>query len=425
NHHFISGTERLQEFYIQGNQNGLSRDYNKNGSINAIKNYSNDTLNGLYEVYENAKLDRSYSYEKGLQNGPYKTFYTDGSLKSEGFRINGGTNFEKLGYWQNGTISKREQYIEDALTSYETYNSKGVKESSFDCKNKTGKFTISNNSGATFVTNELVNGELNGKLLEKDKFNNPITETEFINGQRHNTYKEYTPLGTIYRESTFYSGQLNGLDKVYDIVGNLRYSNENTFGDESGKLTRFYHNKSKMQECNQLNSSIEGDFTYFNQKGEPILIIGYQDNIIKYYIKKNKTGELNEKVDVMDETAEMASCYPNGKTAISIKYVKGNAEGKLTINNELGKPEYEANYTNNLLNGKRVEYYANGNVYKKENFINGDFEGLQEFFKEDGKPWLAAEFKNDELQGNVLIYNEGKLTTTKKYDSNELVEIIK
>ena len=72
-----------------------------------------------------------------------------------------------------------------------------------------------------------------------------------------------------------------------------------------------------------------------------------------------------------------------------------------------------------------MEYYANGNIYKKERFVNGNFEGLQEYFKEDGKPWLTAEYKNDELHGNVLIYNEGKLTTTKKYDSDELVEIIK
>jgi len=425
NHYFPSGIKRLQEFYSQGNQNGLSHDYDRNGLINGIKNYSNDTINGLYEVYEGGKLDRNYSYDSGKQNGPYKTFYPDGSIKSEGFLVNGGTNFEKLEYWQNGIISKKDQYIEDVLTSSEAYNSKGEKENSFDCKNKMGKLTISHNNGTRITINELVNGELNGKSLEKDKFNNPMTESEFINGVRHNTYKNYSPLGTIYRESTYYAGKLNGIDKIYDMVGNLRYSDENTFGDENGKLTRYYHNKMKMQECNQLNGSIEGDYTYFNQKGEPILIIGYQENRIKYYIRKSKTGELNEKVEINNETAEISSSYPNGKTAIQINYVKGNVEGKLIINNELGKPEYVSNNTNNLLNGNRIEYYANGNVYKKEHFNNSNFEGLQEYFKEDGKPWITAEYKNDELHGNVLIYNEGKVIITKKYDSDELVEIIK
>ena len=424
-HHFSSGIKRLQEFYSNKAQNGLSHDYNKNGLTNSIKNFTNDTINGLYEVYQNGKLDRNYSYEKGRQNGPYKTFYADGSLKSEGYLVNGGTNFEKLNYWQNGTLSRRDKYIEDVLISTETYNYKGEKENSFDFTNKKGKFTMSLDNGATTISNELVNGELNGKLVEKDKFNNPITETEYINGARHNTYKDYSPLGTIYRESVFYAGKMNGLDKIYDIVGNLRYSNETTFGDENGKLTRFYHNKKKIQECTQLNGLIEGDCTYYNLKGEPILIIGYQENSIKYYIKKNKTGELNEKVDIIGETAEISSSYPNGKTAIKMQFEKGNLEGKFAINSELGKPEYEIQYQNNLMNGNRIEYYANGNIYKKEKFVNGNFDGLQEYFKEDGKPWLTAEYKNDELHGSVLIYNEGKLTTTKKYDSDELVEIIK
>ena len=425
NHYFPSGIKRLQEFYSQGNQNGQSQDFDRNGLINSIKSYSNDTINGLYEVYENGKLDRNYSYEKGKQNGPYKTFYTDGSLKSEGFLINGGTNFEKLEFWQNGIISKKDKYLADVITSSEIYNSKGEKESSFDCKNKNGKLTFSHNNGTTMTMNELVNGELNGKSLEKDKFNNPMTETEFINGMRQNTFKNYSPLGTLYRESTYYAGKLNGIDKIYDIVGNLRYTDENIFGDGNGKVSRYYHNKMKMQECNQLNGSIEGNYTYFNQKGEPILIIGYQENRIKYYIKKNKTGELNEKIEIIGETATISSSYPNGKIAIQINYVKGNVEGKLLINNELGKPEYESNNSNNLLNGNRIEYYSNGNVYKKEYFKNSDFEGLQEYFKEDGKPWITAEYKNDELHGNVLIYNEGKLVLTKKYDSDELVEIIK
>jgi uncharacterized protein len=425
NHHFASGIKRLQEIYNQGNQNGLSYDYQKNGLINSIKNFTNDTINGLYEVYENEKLDRNYSYEKGKQNGPYKTFYPDGSLKSEGFLINGNTNFEKVSFWQNGTILKKEEYIDDVLSSIKTYNLKGEKENEINYKNQKGKITESYNNALTQINSELVNGILNGKIIVKDKFNNLITETEFVNGARNNSYKNYSPLGTIFRESTYYAGNLNGVDKIYDLVGNLRYTCENTFGDENGKLTRFYHNKVKMQECNQLNGLIEGDHFYYNQKGEPLLIIGYQENRIKYYIRKSKTGELNEKVEINGETAEISSSYPNGKLAINLTFVKGNLEGKYSIYNELGKPEFEVNYTKGLLNGERVEYYGNGNLYKKERFKDNCNEGLQEFFKEDGKPWLTATYKNDDLHGNVLIYSEGKLILTKKYDSDELVEIIK
>jgi antitoxin component YwqK of YwqJK toxin-antitoxin module len=48
---------------------------------------------------------------------------------------------------------------------------------------------------------------------------------------------------------------------------------------------------------------------------------------------------------------------------------------------------------------------------------------LQEYFRENKQPWLTAMFKNDELHGNTIIYEAGKIVLTKKYDSDDLVEI--
>ena len=425
NHKYASGTNRLKEFYSLGKPNGLSQDYDRNGLISSIKNYTNDTLNGLYEVYENGVINRTFSYKKGKQNGPYKTFYPDGSLNFEAYLVDGATNFDKLGYWQNGTISNKDKYIDDVLTFSESCNTKGEKENSFDYKDKTGKFTEISNNGTITKVYALVNGELNGKYVEKDKLNNPTLETEYINGVRYAICKSYSPLGTIQRESNYYSGKLNGTDKIYDLVGNLRLSSSNTFGDDNGNVIRYYHTKGKMIEHKQFNGFIDGESTYFNQKGDAILIIGYQYDIPKYYIKKSKTGNLDARIEIKDETANVSSLYPNGNMAIQLNLVKGNFEGKIAINNELGKTEFEVNYLKNLLNGERIEYYTNGNVYKKERFKNNNFEGLQEYYTEEGKPWLSLEYKNDELHGNTLIYSEGKLIITKKYDSDELVEIIK
>ncbi len=108
-----------------------------------------------------------------------------------------------------------------------------------------------------------------------------------------------------------------------------------------------------------------------------------------------------------------------------MNFVKENIEGKLMIYSKEEKPEFESNYIHNSLNGDRIDYYTNGNIYKKERFKDGSHDGAQEYFKEDGKKWLTAEYKNEELHGNTYIYTNGILTLTKKYDSNELVEIIK
>ncbi|WP_310381541.1 hypothetical protein [Flavobacterium sp.] len=425
NYYYPTGILKIKENHIKGKQNGLNTSYSKNELLTSIINYTNDTINGLYEVYQNGRLSSQYNYVNGDQSGPYKAFYSNGSISNEGNFQNALLNFDTFSYWQNGLISKKESYLNGMLTNSIIYNNKGEKENTIDYKNRTGKFTTNYNNGTILEVAEITNGQLNGKLLIKDKFNTLIMESEFINGVKHNLEKIYSQNGTIQLENNYYSGKLNGSYKVYDLAGNLRLTDEMTFGNENGKTTRFYHNKIKMNEYNQLNGLLEGESNYYNQKGELLLVIGYENNSIKYYIKKSKIGQLTEKIVVIDETAAITSDYPNGKTAIKINFEKGNLEGDFVVNNESGKPEFEAIYVKNLLEGKRTEYYANGNVYKSEQFVKNDFEGIQHYFTSDGKPLLSSEYKNDEIHGNTLIYKEGKLVTTKKYDSDVLVEIIK
>jgi antitoxin component YwqK of YwqJK toxin-antitoxin module len=78
-----------------------------------------------------------------------------------------------------------------------------------------------------------------------------------------------------------------------------------------------------------------------------------------------------------------------------------------------------------ILHGDRIEYYANGKVYKHERLINNNYEGAQEYFQEDGKPILVANYRYDDFHGDFKIYANGVLQKTKKYDSDELVEISK
>ncbi|TRX39780.1 toxin-antitoxin system YwqK family antitoxin [Flavobacterium restrictum] len=425
NYFYASGLPKMTEFYVQGKEQGLDTEYYKNGLVSSIKNYTNDTLNGVYEGYENGILDEVYAYENGKQNGPYHSFYADGTLKTEGFFTNNELNYDKITYRQNGTIARKERYINNFQTALTTYTLKEEIENSIDYKNKTGKFNYTFYNGTISQEYEMVNGKLNEKFTVKDQLNTPIITSEYANGMLTNNYKSFSPLGTLYFETTYYCGRINGKYTQNDLVGNLRLTDENTFGEENGKTIRYYQNKVKMSEYNQLNGVLQGELFYYNQKGEAILAIGYTNNAPIYFTRMSKSGLLDDKIIIDNETADITSNYPNGKVALQMQLVKGNYEGKFSIHSGEGKPEFECVYLNNLLHGERIEYYVTGGIYKKENFIKNNFEGPQEYFKPDGKAWLTANYKNDEFHGNTLIYSEGKLILTKKYDSNELVAIIK
>ncbi|MBE9577049.1 toxin-antitoxin system YwqK family antitoxin [Flavobacterium proteolyticum] len=425
NYYFTNGNLKIKENYINGNQTGLCHAYNNRGQLTSISHYTNDELNGVYEIYDSGILNEVSYYSNGKQNGPYMSYYADGTLKTEGFLEDGDVNHFKSTYRQSGKLSQISKFVEGEIVFTESYDSTGKKEFEFDYKNKSGKFNLSLNNGATSQDFEMINGNYNGKYSSKDKLGNKITESQYINGKLNNNYKYYSPYGTLMFERNYYCGLITGTDTQYDLVGNLRITSEYQLGTEYGKTIRYYHNKSKMFEYNEIDGLTDGEYIYYNQKGEPVLKVNFESSALVSYATLSKTGGFSENVKTPSENAEITSLYPNGKVAMKVTFVKGNINGKLVINSIEGKPEYEANYKNGLFEGERTEYYSNGKVYKKENLKNGDFEGVHTYFKEDGKPWLTANYKNDELQGDFLIYTNGVLSLTKKYDSDELAEIIK
>lgn len=422
---YRNGTLKNKKQYKNNDLQGLSYAYDRSGELQSIINYSNDSISGLYETYENGKIAKEFMYARNDKNGAYKIYYPNGVLKEEGIYYSDDLYNYRFHYWLNGAIKKKEKYAEDELLSVEIFSTSGKKESEFDYRDKTGKFTLNYHNGAEIHSFELVNGKLNGKYTIKDKFNTPIFEGNYVNGVQHGNNKNYSPVGTVIYDNNYYSGYANGMEKSYDLVGIQKYDEENLFGTEYGKSIRYYSNKSKLFEYNRINGDIEGEYKYFNSKGQPILSLGYEYNELKYYIKLNAAGELSERVPIVDETASIESKYPNGKTAMAINFIKGVKDGKYIINNAEGKPEVELTYKMNNMNGERKEYYPNGNIFRIERFVNNNYHGTQEYYKEDGKIWLKSEYKDDELHGNTLIYVNGVLSITKKYDSNELLEIIK
>ncbi len=421
---FPTGQLSMEADYNKGEQEGLSKTYTKQGTLTSVSNYKNDTIQGRSDIFDSRSLRKTYSYSGGELNGPYKTFYSDGKIESKGFYVDGDLFEKRRTYSQSGKLLFEETCYDGFITDVDVYNAKGEKEKTISYS---GSQNISYdlNSGTTKLSYTLKNGTLHGPYVRKDKFGKTIKESEYKNGNLIKTYKEYSPNETLENELPYYNGLVNGVGKTYDFVGNLKLETAYSFGEENGKTTRYYYNKSKMYEYNQLADVTEGDYTYFNQKGEPILIVNYLDGIPQYYMKKSKTGELTDKVAIVNQTATITSNYPNGKIAIQYTINKGNKQGDFIINNDLGKPEYTANYKNDLLENYRVQYYANGKIYSKEHFVQSDYDGMQEYFKDDGKPWVRSDYKNDELHGDTQIYTNGVLTATKKYDSDYLVEIIK
>ncbi|WP_298136459.1 hypothetical protein [Flavobacterium sp.] len=420
-----NGNVRIKESFKDGKINGIQYNYRKNGNTSVICNYINGDLNGLYEYYDDSGLNNSAYYVNDEKNGPSTNYYPNNKIKKEDFYVDGKLNFVSYSYDTNGNLESKTVYNDNNFTDYEVYNSKGEIETKFSFSNKTGNYSIPFHNGITKSNFTLKNGEYDGKFELVDKFNNKITESNYVNGNLHGLYKHYNPNGSIANELVYYNAQQNGFEKYYDLVGNLRLAFTSSFGNDTGITTRYNNDKTKLYEYNEIEDVYQGEYKWYNRKGENIATIYYENDVPLYYLRLDKQGLLTEKVEIVNQTADVVSNYANGKKAFNLKFVKGLLDGKINVFSAEGREEYSSEYKKNLVEGDRIEYYANGKIYKKEHYKNGNYEGLIEYFKEDGKKWITAEYTNDELNGNVLIYENGILILTKKYIQDELVDIIK
>ncbi|NUY80709.1 tetratricopeptide repeat protein [Flavobacterium sp. MAH-1] len=417
---YSNGNLREKEIFDKGAKTGLQHVYERNGRPMSISHYVNDSLSGIYESYRNGKLYQSFSYRKDERNGPSTTYYADGSVSSVSF-YKDGELVKNVEYWQNGQPNSIVTYNEGTTERMESFDLTGKKQNSFDYSNKTGKTTLTFYGGNILHELNLVNGMLQGAYIIKEKSGKPWIVAEYANGDKQNHYKKYGPTGDLYVDLNFHDGVQHGLNRYYDLAGTLRFETDFVFGEETGNSSHYFYNGTKMSTYKQFDENREGETTYYNLKGEPILILGFDYDILKYYIALDPSGKLSQKVPVVKETATIISAYPNKKTAMELTFKKGEFDGKMMIYAIDGKPEFEAIYDNGQLNGIRTAYYANGKIYKKENFVDGREEGLSEYFKEDGKPWLTAISKNDELHGPCKVYANGTIIT-KTYDSDILLE---
>lgn len=126
----IPDTLTIGERDSNGYRQGTHYQYNVNGTINFIRTYKNDTLNGFLgcyspkgfvnseQFYKNGQMDSLWFdyaegnileekgyYKNGLKHGIFLKFYKDGNLKYEGYYQNDTLVGLEIHYYDNKQIS--------------------------------------------------------------------------------------------------------------------------------------------------------------------------------------------------------------------------------------------------------------------------------------------------------------------------------
>lgn len=183
------------------------------------------------------------------------------------------------------------------------------------------------------------------------------------------TYKDDYPIDTFY---------------YYDKNGKLEI--KNFFSDKGTKTNSkfFYPNGKIKAEGNYLNKKKEGTWVYYNPKGIKITEENYKQGL-KEGIEKNWDND--------------------GKNIIQTTNYKNGKKNGSYYQSLYGEGSYTASYTDDVLDGKYVEYYSPKGIKIKGLYQKGLKQDVWQVFTRAGNLCQKLFYKNDTLTSDVIIFS--------------------
>ena len=257
NEYYPDGKIRISAMFRNGIPEGIKREYAADGNVEKAYLYKNGVIIGEGIVKDD-----------GNRNGPWKDFYPDGSVKSEGNYDNGKQVGEWKYYHSNG---KTEQ------------TGKFNKQGKFD-----GTWKWYFDSGQLLKEEHYRNGLKDGMSTEYDETGKVIEEGEFVNGNEDGPWFELTGDNFIrgaYRDGLrtgiWYNFYLNRegakTDSVCYFKGGFIEDNPD------GKHTYYWENGKIKDEGNYVNGRKEGDWYKYNFDGTLFMVISYKQGVETRY----------------------------------------------------------------------------------------------------------------------------------------------
>ncbi|MCF8465151.1 MAG: hypothetical protein K9G41_09935 [Flavobacteriales bacterium] len=371
--------------------------------------------------FENGVVSSEGYMLDGKPEAYWKTFYDDGTLKSEGNRSNheldsiwifygptgivsqsisyqgGKKNGFKKTHFEDGIVQKEEEFSNDVLVgTIKTFYPSGklLEIIPIDTLGK-GKehgygYEFAEDDGRITAVIEYRNGFVAGRerINRKDKFN-----------QKQGLWREFYPNLSTKVEGRYSNDKKNGYFKTYDeesnLVETLKYVDGILIPDpeELAKLDikREYHPNAQVRSVGSYNKGVkEGVHREYTPEGEV--------SAAKIYNKGKIIGE-----GIVDAEGRRQGpwkeFYETGELRSEGKYKDGMREGDWLFYYRDGKEEQRGTYHKGKPDGDWKWTYSNGQTWREEVFYDGLEEGLAIEYNDTGKVVSKGNYLSGEKEG--------------------------
>jgi antitoxin component YwqK of YwqJK toxin-antitoxin module len=264
----------LQENVAELAKLDIKTEYYQNGKPKVIASFKNGVPEGVRREYsKDGKIVAGYFFsdgivvgegiidESGSKDGPWKEYYTNGTLKSEGLYNKGKRTGEWKFYHSNGKLEQTGNYNKDGKED--------------------GRWTWYFSTGSLLREEFYFNGMIDGHSVEYDEFGVIIAEGDYIENNREG--KWVYNYGDHKSEGEYLNDLRNGLWKNYYSDGVLSFQGEFVDDNPNGKHTWYWPNGNKKTEGFYSMGLKEGEWIKYNFEGIPMLNIDYENGLEKKY----------------------------------------------------------------------------------------------------------------------------------------------
>lgn len=369
-----TGPVKMRTPFDKGKENGTSFEYDRNGNIITIWEYTYGILKKQETINRVNK--------NGEKNGVWKEFYSNGKVKSETTFMDGKKNGYSKTFLESGSLANIEKYLGDSLllATPETTTQLEVRNEYYEdgSVKKTGTYL--------FGVAEGVHKEYapDGKITGAKIFKDGVLMAEGLMdaaGNQQGPWIEYHPGGKIKGKGSYEDGKKTGEWIFYHPNGKTeqkgRYDKK---GRPQGLWQWYYESGSPLREENYLNGKREGALTEWTDASKDST--GQGQVITKgEYIDGMKEGRWFYQIQDYKEEGLYKSDQKDGPW---VSYYVEN-----------GQLRFAGKFVEGLPDGKHTFYYSDGRKQEEGKYIMGNKDGNWEYFNPDGTLLLTITFKRD------------------------------
>ena len=248
--YYPDGNVKIVASYKDDVPEGIRREYNPKGQVVAGYIFKNGDIIG------EGIID-----DEGMRDGPWKDYYPNGALKSDGQYETG----KRTGLWKfyhpNGVLEQTGSYNKDGKED--------------------GTWTWYFATGDLLREESYFNGMIDGYSIEYDEYGVVIAEGEYLEDYREG--KWVFNYGDHKSEGEYLNGMRHGKWKSYYSDDVLSFEGKYIEDNPNGRHTWFWSNGIKKTEGNYIMGLKDGEWIKYNFDGTPFISIFYENGKEKKY----------------------------------------------------------------------------------------------------------------------------------------------